>query len=102
LEQDDKAYERKKSKSPRTQGRNPLPRKKFHTNSVGTKTKLPTPLETRKKKIQIEIPVVEETTVQTKGLIPTDFLAPLETIDVEIQIDAPTTKETVVQIEEEF
>jgi hypothetical protein len=84
LEQDDKAYERKKSKSPRTQGRNPLPRKEFHTNSIGTQTKLPAPLETRKIKIQIEIPVVEETTVQTKGVIPTDFPTPLETIDAEI------------------
>jgi hypothetical protein len=38
LEQDDKAYERKKSKRPRTQGRNPLPRRTVHTNSVGTQT----------------------------------------------------------------
>jgi hypothetical protein len=102
LEQADKAYERKKSKSPRTQGRNPLPREKFHTNSVGTQKKIPTPLETTKIKIQIEISVVEETTVQTKGVIPTDFPAPLETVDAEIQIDAPTTKEIVVQIEEAF
>jgi DNA anti-recombination protein RmuC len=36
LEQADKAYERKKTKRPRTQGRNPLPRRTVHTSSVGT------------------------------------------------------------------
>jgi predicted RNase H-like nuclease (RuvC/YqgF family) len=38
LEQADKAYERKKSKRPRIQGRNPLPRRTVHTNSVETQT----------------------------------------------------------------
>jgi septal ring factor EnvC (AmiA/AmiB activator) len=38
LEKVDKAYERKKSKRPRTHGRIPLPRRKIHTSSVGTQT----------------------------------------------------------------
>jgi septal ring factor EnvC (AmiA/AmiB activator) len=38
LEQADKAHEKKKSKRPRVQGRNPLPRRTVHTNSVGTQT----------------------------------------------------------------
>jgi hypothetical protein len=44
LEQDDKAHEKNKSKRVRVQGRNPLPRRTIHTNSVGTQTKLHAPL----------------------------------------------------------
>jgi len=46
LEQTDKAHEKMKSKRPRIQGRNPLPRRTIHTNYVGTQTKLHAPLET--------------------------------------------------------
>ena len=38
LEWADKAHGKKKYKRPRIQGRNPLPKRKFHTNSVGTQT----------------------------------------------------------------
>jgi predicted nucleic acid-binding Zn-ribbon protein len=36
LEKAHKAHERNKSKRPRTQGRNPLPRRSVHTSYVGT------------------------------------------------------------------
>jgi hypothetical protein len=129
LEQADKAYERKKYKRPRTQGRNPLLRRTIHTSSVGTQTKLHAPeettemetqteipaaegedvqneevipLETQEMETQTEIPVAEETTAQPEEILPTYFPAPLEIIDAETQTDPPATEETVVQTEETF
>jgi hypothetical protein len=102
LEQADKAYERKKSKRPRTQGRNPLPRRTVHTSSVGTQTELHVPEETTEMEAQTEIPATEETTAQPEEVIPTYFPAPLETIDAETQTDVPTTEETTFQTEETF
>ena len=40
LEKADKAHERKKNKSSRVQGRNPLPKRTVTTNSMGTQTDL--------------------------------------------------------------
>ena len=77
----DKAHEKNKSKRPRVQGRNPLPRRKIHTNSIGTQTKLHAPLETIEIETQTKIPAAEETTIQTERVIPTDFPTPSETID---------------------
>jgi hypothetical protein len=66
LEQADKAHEKKKSKRARVQGRNPLPRRTVHTNSVGTQTKLHAPLETVEIETQTEAPTTIETIVQTE------------------------------------
>jgi hypothetical protein len=63
---------------------------------------LSAPLETVEIETQTKIPTVEETTVQTEGVLPTDFPTPLETIYTETETYAPTTKETVVQTEETF
>jgi hypothetical protein len=102
LEKDDKAYERNKYKRPRIQGRNPLPRRTIHTNSIGTQTKLLAPLETTEIETQIDIPTAEETTLQTEGVFPIDFPTPLESIDIETQVYAPTKKYTTIQTEEAF
>jgi predicted RNase H-like nuclease (RuvC/YqgF family) len=77
LEQADKAHKKKKSKRPRIQGRNPLPRRTIQTNSVGTQTKLQAPLETTEIETQTKGPIIEEITFQTEGVFPTDFPAPL-------------------------
>jgi predicted nuclease with TOPRIM domain len=129
LELADKAYERKKTKRPRTQGRNPLPRRTVHTSSIGTQTEFPVPEETTEMEPQAEIPAAEEATVQNEEvtpleehevepqtgaptveetsaqpeeLLPTNFLAPLETIDADAQTDSPTTEDAVVQTEGVF
>jgi hypothetical protein len=102
LEQDDKSYKRKKSKRPRTQGRNPLLRKTGHTSSIGTQTELHTPAETTEMEAQIEIPAIKGTTSQPEEVILANFPSPLETIDVETQTDVPATEEIVCQTEESF
>jgi hypothetical protein len=80
-EQVDKAYERKKSKRPRTQGRNPLPRRTVHTGSVGTQTELHALEETTEMEAQIEILAVEGEIVQSEEVIP------LETQEMETQTE---------------
>jgi hypothetical protein len=57
-------------------------------------------LEIAEIETQTEIPVTEETLVQTEGVFPIDLPSPLETIEIGTQKDAPTTIETFVQTEE--
>jgi hypothetical protein len=83
LEQADKAYERKKSKRPRKQGRNPLLRRTVHTSSVGTQTELHAPEETT------EIPTTKE--AQNEEVIP------LETHEIEAQTEILVAEETTSQ-----
>jgi hypothetical protein len=61
LEQSDKAHKKKKSKRVRVQGRNPLPRREIHTNSVETQTYFHAPLES----VEIETQTDAPTTVET-------------------------------------
>jgi hypothetical protein len=56
LEQADKAHKKKKSKRASVQGRNPLPRRTIHTNSIGTQKKLHAPLASIEIETQTKIP----------------------------------------------
>jgi hypothetical protein len=127
LEQDDRAYKRRKTKRPRTQGRNPLPRRTVHTSYVGThkelhvpeekaemepQTKIATtkevvvqneegiPLEAHEMEAQLEIPKGAAT--QHEEVIPTNFPTPLETTDVETKTNVPTTEDISCHTEEAF
>jgi hypothetical protein len=66
----DKAYERKNTKRPRTQGRNPLPRTTIHTSSIGTQIESPIPEETAEMELQTNIAAAEEAVVQNEEGIP--------------------------------
>jgi len=93
LEQAEKAHEKNKYKRDRVQGRNPLPRRIVHTNSIGTQTELHAPLASIEIETQTEVLAIEETYFQTEGVFPTDFSTPLETIEMETQTEAPATIE---------
>jgi hypothetical protein len=59
-------------------------------------------LEATELETQTEIPTIEETIVQTEGVLPTDFPTPLEKIEIGTQTDAPSTKEIFFQIKKVF
>jgi hypothetical protein len=82
LEQVDKAHKRNKSKRPRVQGRNPLPKRIVTTNSVGTQTN------------------PEEITVED-AVAHNEEVIPLETVDAEVQTDTLVSEEIAQSLEQD-